>query len=179
MAVGCGANTCKSGVYDVSDSRVGHAIRWTLAGDGSQPLSSAARLGISEIAIHEGVTVVSKCLFSGSTKLLDVTLPESATEIGYWAFSGCTRLTRITIPRNVSVVGGRFYSGWDDYYYPAFSGCAALRDVTIMAPTPPVLHGTNFEIENDTLHVPAGSLDAYRNSDWNRCFTTILEQRTM
>jgi hypothetical protein len=50
-----------------------------------------------------------------------------------------------------------------------------VRPVTCLADTPPSIGGYNFtSVSADVLYVPAISLEAYRNSDWNSVFGTIL-----
>jgi hypothetical protein len=108
-------------------------------------------------------------MFYGCTGLASVTLPDSVTAIESSAFRGCTGLRSITIPKNVTVISGSVYGS-------AFSECTALLDVTIMATTPPSIY-RDFEITGDTLHVPKGCMDAYKNSAWARDFTNIVEQQ--
>ena len=47
-----------------------------------------------------------------------------------------------------------------------------------MAAKPPTLGADNFGVVGDMLHVPKGSLDAYRNSSaWAAAFSDIVEQK--
>ncbi|KAA6301802.1 MAG: hypothetical protein EZS26_002111 [Candidatus Ordinivivax streblomastigis] len=69
-----------------------------------------------------------------------------------------------TIPGSVTSIG-----------YEAFRFCSGLTSVTCLAATPPSIGSYNFTaVSNDVLYVPASSLEAYRNSDWNNVFGTIL-----
>ena len=75
-------------------------------------------------------------------------------------------LTSITIPKSVTTIR-----------IAAFEHCENLTGVTIMARIPPAIDRVNnFMVDNDTLYVPAGCADAYRNSTWGELFTTITEQ---
>lgn len=91
----------------------------------------------------------------------NTTIPKSVTRIGGSAFNGCTGITSITIPGSVTSIG----SG-------AFSGCTGLTDVYCYAENVPntssyaFIYDNHYYIPNTpissaTLHVPAGSVDAY------------------
>jgi hypothetical protein len=78
------------------------------------------------------------------------------TSIGDSAFYRCKALTSIEIPNSVTTIGEN-----------AFEGCNALKDLHIRCEHPEDLEiKTNAfndtPIENCTLHVPAGTEDAYR-----------------
>ncbi len=113
--------------------------------------------------------------------------------VGNYAFSGCEALTAIEVPDNVIVLGnyafekcsgaktatiGTGVTAIDD---SSFFYCTALTDVTIRATTPPMMLNDgeaayyNFYISGDTLHVPAGCVDAYEASEeWAKVFTDIV-----
>jgi hypothetical protein len=82
------------------------------------------------------------------------------------AFTRCGGLTSITIPNSVTSIG-------DD----AFSGCSSLTDVYCYAKNVPSIDLYAFSstpITSATLHVPAGSVDAYKAKyPWN-AFGTIV-----
>jgi hypothetical protein len=94
-----------------------------------------------------------------------VIIEDGVTTIGDSAFIYCAGLTSITIPNSVTTI-----------QVGAFENCENLTDVTIMAKMPPAINSTrNFMANNDTLYVPVGCADAYRNSIWGELFTTITE----
>ena len=102
------------------------------------------------------MTSVGYGAFSGCIGLTSIEIPNSVTRIGRGAFSGCSTLTSITIPNSVTSIENS-----------AFKGCEALKDLHIRCEHPEDLEiKTNaFDdtpIENCTLHVPAGTEDAYR-----------------
>lgn len=127
---------------------------------------------LTEADIPNTVTSIGMGVFHSCAKLTSITIPESVTQIQPYAFEKCTGLTSVVIGENVTKIGD-----FDDVrgLRPAFLDCHALKDVTIMATTPPSIHGDFFET-GDTLHVPAGCLEVYRNSPWGEAFTDIVEQ---
>ena len=92
-----------------------------------------------------------------------VTIPETVSyegqtytvaEIANYAFNYCS-LTSLTIPKTVSYVG-----------YEALSSCEYLTAINCYAVEPPTLE-THYSINSNTiLYVPAGSKEAYLDSDW-------------
>ena len=94
---------------------------------------------------------------------MNTVIPESVTSIGGYAFSGCTGLTSITIPESVTSIGNA-----------AFADCSSLTDVYCYAENvPSTFMGVydsfyNSPISSATLHVPAGSVSAYKAaSPWS------------
>ncbi|MCR5643690.1 MAG: leucine-rich repeat domain-containing protein [Prevotella sp.] len=84
-----------------------------------------------------------------------------------YAFCGCSKLTSVEIPSIINRIP-----------YKAFWGCTSLTDVTVLAPTPPVLMNSPFPYtiyNKATLWVPKGKKEDYKNSDWNNYFEKIEE----
>ena len=75
---------------------------------------------ITDLVIPDGVTSISKYVFSGCSSLTSITIPNSVTSIGNDAFYDCSGLTSITIPNSVTSIGGG-----------AFYGCTGLANITI------------------------------------------------
>ena len=73
-----------------------------------------------EVAVPDGVTEISSCVFGSCEDLTGVTLPAGVTKIGYMAFNSCARLTRVTLPNGLTVIGD-----W------AFTDCVCLTDVAL------------------------------------------------
>ena len=113
--------------------------------------------GKNNIEIPNSVRIIGDYAFSGCEALTSITIPNSVTSIGEYAFYGCEALTSIEIPNSVTTIGEN-----------AFEGCNALKDLHIRCEHPEDLEIKtnafgNTPIENCTLHVPAGTENAYRH----------------
>ena len=126
---------------------------------------------LTGVTIPGSVTEISDHSFENCTGLSAVELPEMLTEIGAAAFEGCTALTRIDIPAKVAKLGI-----W------SFQNCTNLTDVySHIADPSQVDFGFNsFALEDEnysprTLHVPAGTINAYKEAGWDNYFGNIVE----
>ena len=121
---------------------------------------------IKEFVIPPSVTSIGNYAFYYCSGLTSITIPEGVTSIGNYAFSECSGLTSVTIPEGVTSIGTS-----------AFWWCSSLRDVFCYAESVPTTGSNvfyNSPIASATLHVPAGSVDAYKaKSPWSG-FGTIV-----
>ena len=141
--------------------------------------------GLSSIDIPNSVTDIGENAFYGCSSLTSVTIPNSMTYIGDYVFAGCSSLTSIDIPNSVvSIENSAFFdcTGLTSIIIPnsvtsiggsAFDGCTALVDVTNLSATPQEIQENVFYVYG-TLHVPAGSIDAYRNAEHWKDFKEIV-----
>ncbi len=107
------------------------------------------------VNIPSSVTSIGNDAFTGCSGLAEVTLNDGLEQIGDYAFFGCTGLDQISIPQTVETIGER-----------AFMGMHWLNDVYVASNIPseaPVNAFTENAYKNATLHVPAGSLQAYQS----------------
>ena len=120
-------------------------------------------------------------MFVNCTSLETLVLPmldhNNGTSIPEYFCRNCKSLKKIVIPFNVTYI-----------YDYAFGKCESLRDFYIYSTVPPRLSEYAFEdlacygkqakeSKEDvkiTLHVPAESIDAYKNSDWSSIFNEIV-----
>ena len=122
--------------------------------------------GLTSIEIPSSVTSIGKRAFEYCSGFTSVVIGNSVTSIGDYAFSDCDGLTSIEIPGCVTSIG--------DY---AFYGCSNLTDVFILSSVPPVAEYFSFAKtpSNNTLHIPYGSLSAYKSTAiWNE-FANYVE----
>ena len=108
--------------------------------------------------------------YSGNVTIPAIEFPAGPTEIGTAAFEGCG-IARIDIPAEVTTI-----KMW------AFQNCPNLSDVYCHITDPSQIEiGFNvFALDSEnyagrTLHVPAGALTAYKDSQWSDFFGNIVE----
>lgn len=126
---------------------------------------------LSEINLPNSIVFMGEQAFAG-TKLTSVVLPANLPELQDAVFAQCPSLTSVTIPSSVNYMDIR-----------VFTGCTALSNVYCQGATPAVLEYTYESYEeqfyniasNSTLHIPAGSLDAYKKAGWTSSFKTVAE----
>ena len=121
--------------------------------------------GCKTSIIPNSVTSIGDGAFEGCTGLTSVTIPNSVTSIKNRAFYGCSGLTSIAIGSGVKSIGSE-----------GMAGCSSLAKVYCYAENPPSNNYNSFDgtpINDASLYVPAGSIDAYENDDWWRLFHTI------
>ena len=139
------------------------------------------------------VTKISAYAFSKCTELTSVSLLNSVNEIGDHAFDNCTSLSSLEIPDGVTLIGSGAFenSAITTVNLPAsvaeikiwaFQNCVQLTDVYsyITDPTMVELGFNAFGLDNEnyssrTLHVPAGTIQAYQDSEWSNYFGKIVE----
>ena len=114
---------------------------------------------LTEVNLPSKLKVISNGLFSFCSSLPSVVIPESVVEIGSSAFESCVSLTSLSVPESVSKIGDHF----------VFNN-TSLTDLYIHRATPAELGALYGEFLQDvTLHVPAGSLDAYKTAtQWEK-----------
>lgn len=139
------------------------------------------------------VTKINAYAFSNCTELTGVTIPESVKEIRDHSFENCAGLLAIEFPAGLTEIGTAAFEGcgiaridipagvttikmW------AFQNCPNLTDVYCHITDPSQIEiGFNvFALDSEnyagrTLHVPAGALTAYKDSQWSDFFGNIVE----
>ena len=118
------------------------------------------------VDIPSSVTIIEASTFDSCSALSSVTIPNSVNTISVYAFRACVSLPRVTIPENVQYLGAM-----------AFIECSSLTKVEIKAVSPPEVDGNPFQDCSDDLeiYVPAGSLNAYKESKYWKLWN-IIEQ---
>ncbi len=128
--------------------------------------------GLKNVVIPNSVKEIKGHVFDFCEQLTSVTMPNALTSIGESAFNYCGRLSSITIPATVTFIGEAAF--WD---------CSSLKDVYSYIKSP-----ASVTVEDDafallypsyywrTLHVPAGTVDAYKaDKRWSDYFKRYEE----
>lgn len=123
--------------------------------------------GLTSVNIPNGVTSIGDYAFEGCTNLTDVTIPGLVENIGIYAFYRCANLKRVVIPSSVSII--------NEY---VFAGCS-LKDMFVISSKPLAInenfYGRYISHSNINLHIPYGSLSAYKSTAvWNE-FENYIE----
>jgi hypothetical protein len=120
--------------------------------------------GLTTIVIPNSVTVIEDNAFSYCSELISVTLPNSLNKISDYMFVWCSNLTTVIIPKSVTCIG-----------YAAFANCSSIKDVYCYAEQVPETDKTFDETTSEaTLHVPSGSIEAYRSTTSWKTFGRIV-----
>ena len=132
---------------------------------------------LKSVIIPNSVTALGEGAFYGCSSLASVTIGNSVKVLEYGTFYQCTSLTSVNIPNSVTDINNHaFYeckklavvgigTGIERIASNAFEKCERLEDVYCFAEKVPSASSYSFKdcyIEYATLHVPAGSLDAYK-----------------
>jgi hypothetical protein len=150
--------------------------------------------GLTSIDIPNGVVAIGSNAFYGCKDLTSITIPNSVTSIGNSAFYGCIKLKSISAP-NSNVHSGAFY-GCSSLTTATFTGsyvgdnafvnCPELKDVYNLFDVALYEQDPGFSmsigynmfqgsyIEYATLHVPAASINFYKNTEPWKNFGNIV-----
>ena len=110
--------------------------------------------GCKNSTIPDGVTGIWQEAFLEHTGLTSIYIPNSVVSIGQQAFFNCSGLFFVAIGNSVTNIGNS-----------AFAGCNNVRDVYCFAESIPTTGVNAFRNTfSATLHVPAASLETYRET---------------
>jgi hypothetical protein len=122
------------------------------------------------VLFPDGLRRIGTYAFFDCDSMQKVFIPEGCVAIGEKAFSNCHDLREVKIPASVTDIGRE-----------AFGDCWRLLSVTVEAATPPPL-SPDADIfkycgRQCRIHVPAGSVDAYRAAPgWSSYASLIVSQ---
>ena len=118
--------------------------------------------GMTKLTIGTGLKQVSQGSFRECSSLTEVTIPDQVEIVSIEAFYKCAKLETVTLGRNLESISAL-----------TFASCDNLKDVFCSATTPPSAYDKSVEsqytfkdsyVEYATLHVPAASINAYKET---------------
>ena len=126
-------------------------------------------IGGKKTKIPSTVKEIHQNAFRGRFGLTSIDIPNSVIKIWDHAFAHCTDLKQVTIPESTVLLG-----------WGVFRGCTELTDIysKIKHPDQIFINTDCFaEVPTTTcrLHVPVGSVEAYRTTDQWKDFVHIYE----
>lgn len=113
--------------------------------------------------------------FRGCAKLLYFNFTPTLSHIGENAFSGCRSLNSVCLYENLNIIPQFAFEGCTGLEYVtlaareikmgAFAGCASIISIDVQTPVPPVASSAwdSAVFGTAVLHVPTGTIDAYRS----------------
>lgn len=110
---------------------------------------------ISRLNIPEGVEVIKLDAFALSPYIKEVKIPSTVKHLERGVFFNCLAIEKIELPASLERA--------DEYL---FFGCEKLKDIYIHAIVPPQALALHRNPSQITLHVPAESVEAYRNAEY-------------
>ncbi len=137
---------------DLTSVTIGNSV--TSIGDAA----FASCKGLTSVSIGNSVTSIGDGAFTSCKGLTSVTIGNSVISVGDGAFQYCSSLTTVTIGNSVTSIGKCAFFN------------TMLQHVYCYAEQVPWVDADAFpgSIRKATLHVPAGSVNAYKNtSPWS------------
>jgi hypothetical protein len=138
---------------------------------------------LQSVQLPQSLKIIGWQTFGTCKNLTGIELPSQLERIDNYAFINCVRLEQIVIPATVSIIGPG-----------AFLNCYELHDIYCLGQTPPMIiepgkdpsqisnvtfkqlfGSTSPTPSSCTLHVPAGTLEAYRSAWVWKEFENIIE----
>lgn len=124
--------------------------------EGLKTIEYNAFLGndFKEITVPGSVTALGSGPFYACELLTKAVFQEGITEVPDYCFYKCVSLTNVTLSSTVKIID-----------YNAFGGCLVLKNVYVMAMTPPIISGDIFkdvDLRFLSIMVPSASVDTYK-----------------
>lgn len=111
-------------------------------------------------------TYWARYLYLNNEEIKDLVIPETITSINDYAFNGCYHLTSVTIPNSVTSIG--------TYALVVNSDFTDLYCYAEEVPSTKKYAFSHSICQYATLHVPANSIEAYKNAEQWRNFGNIV-----
>ena len=110
-----------------------------------------------EITLPKSLKYIRSGVFMDCSRLQEIILPDALESISSYAFYGCSNLTTVTLPQSLTYLGGG-----------AWAYCDAIKTINCYMTEPITAKRDLFseDVYNSaTLYVPAGSVEAYKNTE--------------
>lgn len=169
------------------------SLKWILLPNSLKTIEDSAFSqchNLTNITLPQDLISIGKNAFYDCKSLKKILFPNSLKTIESFAFTNCSNLTYVSLPQNLISIGNAAFESCKSLtelvLFPAnltsikeytFHHCSNLTKVTCYALIPPKLDEFNFDEVNkiETLYVPAGSIQAYKDSyRWVNRFKNIL-----
>ena len=177
--------TIEEGTFRDCDNLETIVIPASVTSIGEDAFSFCERL--SSVTIPNSVTSIGKSTFSCCSALKTVTIPNSVLTLGEKAVYNCVRLTSFVVPEKVTSIGDKTFHNCDNLRtvtFPAglkemgdevIHSCESLKEIKMLATTPPTVTDKTFDNYNATLKVPYSALTVYQNTvPWSNFTITAL-----
>jgi hypothetical protein len=159
-----------SGDIIIPESVNYNGINYPITSVGNAAFYSCSDL--KSVVISNSITFIGNSSFHRCKSLTTITIPNSVTIIGDAAFGGCEMLQSVYIPNSVTSIGDVAFAECpllDDLY-------CEIEDPSSMTMGSDVYYLSSGNYSFRTLHVPLGSIPAYRiDNKWIRFFNNIVE----
>ena len=152
--------------FVVSDNSSNYVSKDGMLIDINENVVVACAAGLSgNIAIPDGIVGISNYVFE-ERQIASMKMPKSLKKIEEGAFMGCQLLSTVVLQSELEFIGAK-----------AFKGCTGLKQITVMASTPPqVENGAFDDIDCPSVYLCVSSVNMNQYlyaSGWNQ-FTTII-----
>lgn len=142
---------------------------------------------LTSVTIPNSVTDIAESAFSCCSALKTVTIPNSVKTLGKGVVYNCVSLTSFVVPEQVTTIGDKTFHNCDhlrSVTFPAgltsigeevIYSCEDLKEIKMLATTPPTVADNTFDNYNATLKVPLSALATYQNiAPWSNFTITAL-----
>lgn len=142
---------------------------------------------LSAVTIPGTVTSIGDKVFSSCSVLKTVTIPNSVQTLGKWVVYNCVSLTSFVVPEKVTSIREKTFHNCDNLRSVTFPAglkeigdeviysCEKLKEIKVLATTPPTATDNSFDKYTAILKVPYSALLTYQNTaPWNKFTITAL-----
>lgn len=130
------------------------------------PTACFAGYSCKHLSIPDGIEKINVDAFSQNDFIESITLPSSVRVIERGVFFNNHQLKEVTLPAGLEIIG--------EYL---FFGCENLTHIYNLSPTPQQILPIHKNPSQITLHVPAESVEVYKNAPyWQEMNIVAIEE---